>query len=183
MARRLERYVALLRGINVGGSNIIPMALLRASFQALDLRDVTTYIQSGNVIFGSDAIASQLSSRIEAALSKQFGYSATVVLRSREQMHHIVERAPAGFGEEPTRYRYDVVFLKEPLAARDILPTIPKRDGVDTVHAGNGVVYFSRLVERASQSYLSRLISLPTYKQMTIRNWNTTTKLLKLMTP
>jgi uncharacterized protein (DUF1697 family) len=179
--KRFDPHVALLRGINVGGANIVPMAALRASFEALGLREVSTYIQSGNVLFSTDADASRLCRRVEAALSKQFGYQATVVLRSRQQMQRIVERAPDGFGTDPARYRYDVVFLKEPLSARAVLPSIPTREGVDTAHAGDGVVYFSRLVQRASQSYLSRIISLPQYKQMTIRNWNTTTKLLALM--
>jgi uncharacterized protein (DUF1697 family) len=181
MPKRFEPHVALLRGINVGGANIIPMAALRASFEALGLREVSTYIQSGNVLFSTDLDASRLCQRVEEALSKQFGYQATVVLRSRPQLKRIVERAPDGFGGDPARYRYDVVFLKEPWSARDVLPSIPTRDGVDTAHPGDGVVYFSRLIERATQSYLSRLISLPQYKQMTIRNWNTTTKLLTLM--
>ena len=181
MPTRLETYVALLRGINVGGANIIPMTALRASFEALGLRDVSTYIQSGNVLFSTDADVPRLCKRVEAALSKQFGYQATVVVRSHAQMRRIVERAPDGFGGDAARYRYDVVFLKEPLSAREVVPAIPRRDGVDAVYAGDGVVYFSRLIERATLSYLSRLISLPQYKQMTIRNWNTTTKLLKLM--
>jgi uncharacterized protein (DUF1697 family) len=181
MAKPLERHVALLRGINVGGNNMIPMTALRASFEALGLRDVSTYIQSGNVLFSTDADLPRLCKRVEAALSKQFGYQATVVLRSRPQMQRIVERAPDGFGGDAARYRYDVVFLREPLSAREVLPSIPTRAGVDTIHAGDGVVYCSRLIERATQSYLSRLISLPQYKQMTTRNWNTTTKLLKLM--
>jgi uncharacterized protein (DUF1697 family) len=183
MAKRFHRHVALLRGINVGGANIIPMAALRASFEALGLHEVSTYIQSGNVLFSTDADPSRLCQRVENALSKQFGYRATVVIRSRPHMRRIVERAPDGFGTDPARYRYDVVFLKEPLSAHDVLPSIPTRDGVDAVHAGDGVVYFSRLVQRASQSYLSRIISLPEYKQMTIRNWNTTTTLLKMMQP
>jgi len=181
MPKCIEYHVALLRGMNVGGANIIPMAALRATFEALDLREVTTYIQSGNVLFSTDVDAARLSPRIEAALSKQFGYQATVVIRSHAQMQRIVERAPTGFGDDQVQYRYDVVFLKEPLSARAVLPSIPRRDGVDTAYAGDGVIYFSRLIARATQSYLSRLISLPEYKQMTIRNWNTTTKLLKLM--
>jgi len=181
--KRFEPHVALLRGINVGGANIVRMAALRASFEALGLRDVSTYIQSGNVLFSTDVDPSRLCRRVETALSTQFGYQATVALRSRPQMRRIVERAPDGFGTDPARYRYDVVFLKEPLSARDVLPSIPTRDGVDTAYAGDGVIYFARLVQRASQSYLSRIISLPEYKRMTIRNWNTTTRLLKMMQP
>jgi uncharacterized protein (DUF1697 family) len=180
--RAAGHYVALLRGINVGGANLIPMTALRAAFEALDLVDVGTFIASGNVLFRSGPTdARALASRIEAALSKEFGYAATVVLRSRAQMRTIVRRAPDGFGESPQVYRYDVVFVKEPLVPRQVVTTIRTRDGVDTADAGASVIYFSRLIARASQSHLPKLIAMPVYKQLTIRNWNTTTKLAALL--
>jgi uncharacterized protein (DUF1697 family) len=174
--------VALLRGINVGGANVIPMTALRASFEALGLLDVTSFIASGNVLFRSGpADARTLTSRIERALSKEFGYTATVVLRSHAQMKTVVRRAPDGFGDSPRLYRYDVVFVKEPLVPRAVVTTISTREGVDTAEAGSSVIYFSRLIARASQSHLTKLVSMPVYKQLTIRNWSTTTKLLALM--
>jgi uncharacterized protein (DUF1697 family) len=177
----MTRYVALLRGINVGGKNLIPMAALKACFEGRGLSDVVTYIQSGNVVFGSDEQAAALVASLEAALSKAFGYDAAVVLRSRQQLRRVVAGAPAGFGTRPAQYRYDVVYLKEPLSAAEALPKVPTRPGVDQAFAGSGVLYFSRLVARAAESRLSRLVSLPVYKQMTVRNWNTTTRLLELL--
>lgn len=177
------RYVALLRGINVGGRNIIPMAGLKACFEELGVADVATYIQSGNVLFragGSDR--ARLTRRIEDALAATFRYDATVLLRSATEMRAVVTRAPKGFGTDPARYRYDVAFLQAPLAARAALPQVPLRDGVDQAFAGRGVIYLSRLVKRVTQSRLSRLVSLPIYQQMTLRNWNTTTRLLELLT-
>ena len=61
------------------------------------------------------------------------------------------------------------------------MKSVLTKQGVDQAHAGTGVLYFSRLISKASQSQLSRLVSLPIYKSMTIRNWNTTTKLLQLL--
>jgi len=178
----VARYVALLRGINVGGKNLIRMPALEASFVAHGFEDVTTYIQSGNVIFGSrDGRAAELSARIERMLASTFGLPISVVLRSRAQMRAIVERAPEGFGAEPDTYRYDVIFLKEPLTARAAIRDVPTRPGVDEAHAGSGVLYFSRLTAKASQSRLSRIVSLPEYQLMTIRNWNTTTTLLRML--
>jgi uncharacterized protein (DUF1697 family) len=176
-----DRYVALLRGINVGGANVIPMAALRAAFERLGLVDVATYIQSGNVLFSGGGDPIRLAKRIEQELSGEFGYQATIVLRSHAQMKAIVGGAPRGFGAAADRFRYDVVFLKEPLVAGEALPAVRTREGVDEAHAGEGVIYFSRLIARASQSHLPRLVSTPVYKHMTIRNWNTTTKLLQLM--
>jgi uncharacterized protein (DUF1697 family) len=78
-----ESYVALLRGINVGGSNLIRMAALKACFEAEGFCDVATYIQSGNVLFtSSGANQRTLTGRIEQALSKTFVYQSRVVVRS-----------------------------------------------------------------------------------------------------
>jgi uncharacterized protein (DUF1697 family) len=111
-------YVALLRGINVGGKNLIKMPALKACFEANAFEDVATFIQSGNVLFASpETPAAELTQRIEAMLAETFGYQANVVVRNRKQMRAVVERAPDAFGADPVRYRYDVIFLKEPLTA------------------------------------------------------------------
>jgi uncharacterized protein (DUF1697 family) len=178
----MSLYVALLRGINVGGSNLIRMPALKACFDAQGLRDVTTYIQSGNVVFTtgrSNQLA--LTGQIEDALSKTFAYRSRVVVRSFEQMNAIVEEAPKGFGGRPAAYRYDVIFVKEPVTADEALTSVTAKPGVDRVFAGDGVLYFSRLISKASQSQLTRIVGKPVYQSLTIRNWNTTCKLLELM--
>lgn len=178
----MARYVALLRGINVGGKNLIKMSDLQACFERHGFEDPITFIQSGNVVFGSAGVTlPELTERIEAILSRDFGYGASVVLRTKRQMRRIVDEAPDGFGAEPDRYRYDLIFLKAPLAADVAMKSVRTRDGVDRAWTGSGVLYFSRLTARAGQSQLSRIVSMPVYQQMTIRNWNTTTKLLALM--
>jgi uncharacterized protein (DUF1697 family) len=179
----LARYVALLRGINVGGKNLIPMPALKAAFEAGGFDDVSTYIQSGNVLFTAPASGqADLAHRIERMLVGTFDhYPASIVVRSKSQMRSIVQRAPAGFGSEPMKYRYDVCFLKSPLTAKAVVAAVPTKEGVDRIWGGTGVVYFSRLTSRATSSRLNRVASLPVYQQMTIRNWNTTTKLLELL--
>jgi uncharacterized protein (DUF1697 family) len=178
----MVRYLALLRGINVGGKHLIKMADLKACFEQHGLEDVITYIQSGNVVFGSAGTSSaELTERIERMLTRRFDYRASVVVRDRRQMRSIVDRAPEGFGTEPDRYRYDVIFLKQPLTAAAALQSVPTKEGVDRAAAGAGVLYFSRMTSKATQSRLSRIVSMPIYQDMTIRNWNTTTKLLQLM--
>jgi uncharacterized protein (DUF1697 family) len=178
----MNRYVALLRGINVGGNNLIRMTALAACFAEQGFSDVVTYIQSGNVLFSSrDAGAEALIRRIEGALASTFDYEASVVLRSRRQMQDIVGRAPAGFGAHPDRYRYNVLFLKPPLSAATAMRSVVTAPGVDEAHAGTGVLYFSYLTSKASRSQIRKVISLPIYKSMTIRNWNTTTALLRMM--
>jgi uncharacterized protein (DUF1697 family) len=174
-------YVALLRGINVGGNNIIKMGDLRLSFEALGFTDVVTYIQSGNVVFCTKtASKARLEKSIEKTLCDRFGCASPVVLVGAEDLEAIVAQAPAGFGKQPNRYRYDVVFVKEPMTTAEVLPQISTKPGVDTVHAGEHAIYSRRLISKASQSHLSKLVQRPVYKFVTIRNWNTTTKLLAM---
>lgn len=176
------KYLALLRGINVGGGNIIKMIALKACFEGAGFTNVTTYIQSGNVVFEApktDLI--KLTQQVEDLLSKTFTYKARVVICTLEQLKHVVEHAPKGFGAQPQAYRYDVIFLKPPLTPNEAMKSATIKEGVDQMFGGTTVLYFSRLIEKASQSRLSRLITLPVYQSMTIRNWNTTTKLLVLM--
>jgi len=178
----MTRYVALLRGINVGGKNLIKMPALKACFEADGFRNVSTYIQSGNVLFESaDSSSSTLTRRIEEMLAEAFDYVPTVVVRNRRQMRGIVERAPKGFGTEPKEDRYDVFFLREPLTGTAAMKHLPTDPAVDRAHVGIGVLYVSRLAAKATQSRLNRIISSPIYPSVTIRNWNTTTKLLELM--
>src|SRR5919109_2677730 len=179
----MPRYVALLRGINVGGKNLIPMPALKAAFEAAGLKDVRTYIQSGNVLFSAPAGGqAELTDRVQRSIRSAFDhYDASVVLRSRSQMRAIVEKAPTGFGTEPSKYRYDVIFLKPPLTAKAAAKEVPQKEGVDRLWPGTGVLYTSRLDSRATSSRLNRIVGTPVYKSMTIRNWNTTTKLLELL--
>jgi uncharacterized protein (DUF1697 family) len=177
----MTRYVALLRGINVGGKNLIGMPALKARFEAQGFADVVSYIQSGNILFTSSESGAALVPKIERDLTEAFGYAASIVLRSRRQLRGVVTGAPAGFGSRPALYRYDVLFLKPPLTASEALESVTAKAGVDQVFTGIGALYVSRLISKASQSYLSRLVSMPVYKRMTIRNWNTTARRLELM--
>jgi uncharacterized protein (DUF1697 family) len=175
------RYVALIRGINVGGRNLIAMSDLREAFESAGSKEVRTYIQSGNVLFESGASRRSLEHDLEPMLERRFGVPLMVVLRSHQQLRSVVERAPAGFGKKPDKYHSDAIFLKAPLTPRSALRIVDLRDGVDQVWPGTGVLYFARLSARRTQSRMSRIVGTPEYKQMTIRNWKTTTKLLSLL--
>ena len=176
------QYLALLRGINVGGNNIIKMTDLKACFENKGFADVRTYIQSGNVLFKStEKDKLKLTHKIEKALSERFSYESRLVIVAYKELKRVVDEAPKGFGKDLDKYRCDVIFLKEPLTARDAMKNVSTKDGVDNAYMGKYVLYFSRLTSKATQSHLTKIIALPMYQNMTIRNWNTTTKLLALM--
>lgn len=177
------QYLALLRGINVGGGNLIKMTELKDCFEKSRLENVATYLQSGNVLFETaETDQEKLVRKLEQALSRTFSpYKARIVVCSHTQLTRIVREAPKGFGTQPQAYRYDVIYLMEPLTASEAIEHVSIKPGVDKAFAGPGVLYFSRWNARASQSHLSRLVGLPVYQDMTIRNWNTTSKVLALM--
>ena len=176
MAR--TRYVALLRGINVGGRNKVAMADLRAAFEGAGFEAVSTYIQSGNVLFESDRPAAGLEEAVEDLLEARYQVPLVVVVRSHRQLRAIVGKAPDGFGQQPDRLHSDVVFLRAPLTTAGAMRVVQLREGVDRAWPGTGVVYFERLSERRTQSKMSAIVGTPEYKLMTIRSWSTTTTLL-----
>jgi len=174
-----QRYLALLRGINVGGKNPVPMAELRATFEDGGYGDVRTYIQSGNVLFSSDRPAKELEDSIEALLEARFGIPLVVVVRSHRQLRSIVEKAPDGFGAAD--HHCDAVFLKTGLTGAQAMRVVHLREGVDRAWPGNGVIYFDRVSALRTKSKMSKIVGTPEYKRMTIRSWATTTKLLALL--
>lgn len=174
-------YVALLRGINVGGRNLIRMPALIECFGALGLSDVRAYLQSGNVLFTSRALtAATAEPLLEEAIAARFGLVVPVVLRSRVEMDAVVAKAPSDHGRADLRS--DVMFLKQPLTAKEAFAQLPEpREGVDAVAEGPGVIYFSRVAELAARTRMTKVASLPIYQSMTIRNWNTVTKVQQLL--
>jgi uncharacterized protein (DUF1697 family) len=175
------KYVALLRGINVGGRNIIKMAALKLCLEQDGLRNVATLIQSGNVIFESDERnAGQLTKQIERALSKRFDHDARVVLRSHAQLGAVVAGAPSGWRTR-TDLRRNIAFLRAPVTARHAFAQVDAEPRVDSVQAGRGVLYLSTLLSGSKKSRFPKLIGKSVYRHMTIRNYNTCQKLLALM--
>jgi uncharacterized protein (DUF1697 family) len=173
--------VVLLRGINVGGKNKLPMADLRSALHAAGYANLETYIQSGNVVLDAESGGADLEAELEAVLRQCFGFPIAVVTRSAVEYRHVVASAPPGFGSQPDVFHSDVVFLKSPLTADEAMVVLTCRPGVDEAWAGPGAVYFRRLSERRTESRLSKVTGTPQYKLMTIRNWATTTKLLGLL--
>jgi uncharacterized protein (DUF1697 family) len=178
------RYIALLRGINVGGKNIIKMAALRECLEKAGFLDVRTYIASGNVLFTSDDELLTVENSIDATLEQTFGYSGPTVVLSEKDFRTIVQEAPNGFGTQPNTYHSDVIFLKLPAEPSQVLQDVLAlniREGVDTAAAGSKALYFTRLSALRTKSRMGKIIELPSYKNLTIRNWNTTKKLESLL--
>jgi uncharacterized protein (DUF1697 family) len=174
------QYLALLRGINVGGKNLVKMSDLRAAFEEMGFSEVETYIASGNVVFRAPRQKrDELAARMESELTRRFGTELKVVLLTESELKAVVDGAPRGFGA--TSHRCDVIFLRKPLTAKKAFGLVETKEGVDSAWIGPGVIYFSRLAAKASSSRLPRLVVRPEYKEMTARSWSTTQKLLALL--
>lgn len=177
------KYLVLLRGINVGGKNKVPMSDLKKCLEELGFSNVSTYIASGNIILESNKNSVSIKSLIEKTLPINFKLNSDlikVLVLTPAQLKTIVENKPKDFGENPASYHSDVVFLIDIDPEKAISAFNPKEE-VDTIWPGRGVIYSQRLSAKRTQSRLSKVMSSPLYKSMTIRNWNTTTTLLKLI--
>ncbi|MDB5178585.1 MAG: hypothetical protein JWN01_528 [Patescibacteria group bacterium] len=179
----MNTYVILLRGINVGGKNSVPMAGLRTCLEELGFSNISTYIASGNVILESAKSADEIQAQIEVDLTKSFKLDSElikVLVLTRGQLQAVIDDKPKGFGEQPENYHSDAVFLMGIDSAQAMAVFAP-REGVDKVWPGDGVIYSQRLSAERTKSRLGKIVGTPAYKSMTIRSWNTTTKLLKLL--
>jgi len=179
----MNTYVILIRGINVGGKNKVPMANLRNCLEEQGFSNVSTYIASGNVILKSDKRANEVKAQIEGVLPENFKLDdgfVKVLVMTYNQFQAIIDKRPKGFGEQPEKYHSDVIFLMNIDSSQAMLAFDP-REGVDKVWPGDGVIYSQRLSSQRTKSRLSKIMGTPVYKSMTIRNWNTTTKLLEML--
>ncbi len=177
-----KTYIALLRGINVGGNNIIKMVDLKLAFEEMGFSNVKTYIQSGNVIFSSDRKNKvELTDEIEKKLLEKFSYNSIIVLRTKEELEEQLASAPKNYGVDNENYRYDVIFLKDTITVDEAMKDITLREGIDEVFVGNNILFFRRLFINLTKSKLGKIVASPVYKHITIRNWKTSTKLLEMM--
>jgi uncharacterized protein (DUF1697 family) len=179
----MHTYVVLLRGINVGGKNKVPMAELKKCLEELSFSNVLTYIASGNVILQSSKNAAEIKTQIETILPKTFKLDSElikVLVLDGVQLQAVVDNKPENFGGQPEMYYSDAIFLMD-VSADEAMKIFNPREGVDKVWAGNGVIYSQRLSAQRTKSRLSTMMISPLYKSMTIRSWNTTMKLLDLV--
>lgn len=176
------RYVALLRGINVGGNAIVPMAALREALSKRGLSDVKTYIQSGNILFTSgEADASVLSTLIASTIRAEFSVDAKVVVYSAKQWRAIVAAIPAWWGQNPD-WKYNLLAILTPTTPAEVVEaTGALKPDIERMEPGPGVVYQGMSRELFGKTTTGKLAANPVYKNLTIRNRNTTLKIAALL--
>lgn len=175
----LMKYVALLRGINVGGKNPIKMASLRACLEASGLKNVQTYINSGNVIFESRLGIEKLTERIEQAIKKTTNLVIPCVVISKDMLERIIVNSPTDWLDRDG-WKYNYIFLKPPYDMDEVLEGIGKlKPDIEYITPGEGVLYQCMSMQLYGRTTTGKLASKPIYQQMTIRSHNTLTKLIE----
>jgi uncharacterized protein (DUF1697 family) len=175
------RYVALLRGINVGGKTLIRMADLKGCVEGLGFDDVSTFIASGNVLFeSSERDAAKLETKIERALEKQFGLPVKVVVLDRAAFARIVRAIPKTWVGDAS-LRANVAFARRGTDAKQVVRELHPDPRVEQVKAIKGAILWATKRDALNRSVMRKLIGGAAYKEMTVRNLNTTRKLNELL--
>lgn len=178
---RLNIFVALLRGVNVGGNNMISMSSLKKSFEAMGFTNVSTYINSGNIIFETkEKDARKLEKKIEQILSRDYQLESKVVVRSFSEMEKLVQSLPRSWGGDSS-WRYNVIFLRHTIDSEEILAELPANSEIEEVLYRPGTLLWSVQAQQMNQTKMGKLSSRKIFQDMTVRNLNTTKKLYELM--
>jgi uncharacterized protein (DUF1697 family) len=176
-------YVALLRGINVGGNRAVSMKTLKRVFEDAGMANVRTYINSGNVVFETKSrSAGRIAATLQRAIAAEFGFAVDVLVVSQRRLRAIVAAIPENWTNDQAM-RCDVLFLWDDVDRRSILDELPVREGIDTVRYTPGAVIWQLARKDINKSRMAKLVGTALYKRMTSRNCNTARKLLALTTP
>jgi uncharacterized protein (DUF1697 family) len=175
------RYVALLRGINVGGHARAEMARLKVCLQSLGLESVGTYINSGNVLFATDAKdRKRLIGKIESAIEDEFGFRVPLVLRTLAELGRVTTSVPRTWVTDQ-RMRCDVMFLWPDADSRSIVGKVPINPELEDLTYVPGALVWRIDRADAGRSKVRRVIGSDLYKRLTIRNINTVRTLEELL--
>jgi uncharacterized protein (DUF1697 family) len=175
-------YLALLRGVNVGGKALLKMTELSQALAEAGFENVRTYIQSGNVIVDSDKKDKQaIATLITTCIEKNFDLQVQVAVFTAPEWRTIIKAAPAWWGKD-TEWKHNLLVLTQDIPMKELVATIGTlKPDIEALEAGNGVLYQSMSFKFFGRTTTGKLAGNPLYKKLTIRNYNTATKLLKLL--
>ncbi len=174
-------YVALLRGVNVGGKNKIDMKLLKETFQRIGMEAVSTYINSGNVIFiDMKHTKEQIKDLLEDAILKDFQLDIKVLVRSMNDFEDMMKLLPEPWTNDENM-KGDVLFLWDEINREAMPSELRIKPQVDTVIYAPGAILWAVDKKNITKSGLMKLVGTSIYKKMTVRNVNTTRKIYDMM--
>lgn len=175
------KFIALLRGINVGGNNKVSMAELKVCFEDLGFENVQTYINSGNVIFdASTTDKTKLVTLCEDAIEKKFGFRVVCSVIKASELHNALNKAPAWWGKDDG-VKHNALFIIAPVTAAEIINEAGEaKPEYEKVAAIEPIIFWSAPLQTFGKTRYSKIVGTKSYASITIRNANTTKKLAEL---
>lgn len=178
----MQKYVALLRGINVGGNNKISMPELKNVFEEKGFIDVKTYINSGNIIFSSDIENEAELKRIcEYGIADKFKLNIPVAVMSAKDLSNTLQNAPDwwGVGSEA---KHNAIFVIPPADPETVIRQVgDAKQEYEQVDYYGQIIFWSAPLKTFSRTRWSKIIGTAAYDSVTIRNINTAKKILQLI--
>ncbi|KOP68152.1 hypothetical protein AMS62_25050 [Bacillus sp. FJAT-18019] len=174
-------YVALLRGINVGGNNKIDMKQLKKSFEQVGMNNVVTYINSGNIVFTCHTgTKAEISRILELSIQENFGLQIKVLVLNFDDMKTIMSVLPETWTND-AKMKCDVLFLWDEINNETVLDSLAIKPDIDTVIYVSGAIIWSVDKQNLTRSGMTKIIGSNIYRKITARNVNTTRKIYDLM--
>ncbi|HRN69963.1 MAG TPA: DUF1697 domain-containing protein [Candidatus Woesebacteria bacterium] len=175
------KYVALLRGINVGGNSLIKMSELKSIFEEFGLKNVITYINSGNVIFETaEKDQKNIGEQLEKLIATTCNVHSKTLIKSEDEIRKVLQEIPKEW-ETKQDLRCYIGFLFDSISVQDAEKEVELREEVDYLKTGSKVLYMTTVMSQKTKSKFNKLAGKKLYKEMTIRNFNTTKKILEIM--
>jgi uncharacterized protein (DUF1697 family) len=176
-----HRFVALLRGINVGGNNKVSMPELRSLLTEKGYRDVSTYINSGNVFFSvrkTDILGIQTD--LEKRIAERFGCEIRIAVYAAEELSDMLAHAPEWWGSDPES-KHNAIFVIPPSKAADVIKEVGRaKPEYERVAYRENLIYWSAPIATFSKTRWLRIVGTAAYDMITIRNANTLRELARL---
>ena len=166
------KYVALLRRINAGGARRVGMARLKSLCEELGCLNVSTYINSGNVIFESEKEKGSIRKDVVKRLRREFDFDIPVLVKERREMRIIAEAIPAEWRNDPEQ-RTDVAYLFKEIDTRETIDELPVNREYMDIRYVKGAIFWNIDRKNYNKSRLNKLIGHEYYQLMTLRNANT----------
>ena len=178
----MQTYIALLRGVNVGGKNRVVMATLKKRFEQHGFTNVITYLNSGNILFSSEETdVLQLANICEQLIEAEFGLQITVTIISKATLLEALEQMPEWWNADKES-KHNVIFVIPPTTTEEVIVSVGEAKAeYETVKYHGQVIFWSAPIKTFSRTRWSKIVGNKMYNRVTIRNANTVTKLAELV--
>lgn len=176
------KYIVLLRGVNISGKNRVSMSELKTEVESIGYKDVSTYLNSGNLILSTDKDRSVIMSEIKSILSSKFNIDTQVVIVSLSELESILSKSPSWWGTSDKSVYDNIIFLTEGTTTKEVIDVIGEpTENIDKILLLNNAIFWSfDLKNYRKSSWWIKTASTSIKDKITIRTGNTMKKVFEL---